>query len=420
MQLRNTALILLLLLGTSSAMAQLKIDAQYRSRLEYRDGYQKLAADGSTPAFFISQRARLIFGYETPNFKFRISPQDIRVWGDETTISATGPADNPSFDLFEGYAEVKLGNAGWMKIGRQEMKYDNERILGARNWGQTGMAYDALLFKLKLAQWNLHVAGSWNSLAENLTDNLYPASRIKSLNFIWLNRKFNDKFTLSLLHVAAGVTQTDSTNKLNFRQTSGLYTEYKSGNFSSWADAYYQFGKSKSGLDVSAFLAQAEVSYKTGIITPGVGYGFFSGNSTIGSQMKTDHVFDILYGARHRYFGLMDYFRTYSSNTKQGGLTDLNYFVDCKLSKTVSLKNAGHFLGLAQTNTSTPDKKYLGYENDLLLNYKFADWGAFEAGYFFIMPTEALKELQGVAKDKYSHYFYAMLTISPTIFKQAQ
>lgn len=403
-----------------AAEAQFKIDAQYRSRLEYRDGYQKLAAEGATPAFFISQRARLSFGYETEKFRLKVSPQDIRVWGDQPVVSATGPADNPSLDLFEGYIDLRLGNAGWITIGRQQFKYDNERILAARNWSQTGMSYDAAVFKLKLADWNLHFGGAWNSLAENITDNMYPGGRIKSLDFLWLNRKFGDSFSLSLLHVVSGVTNTDTTNKLYFRQTSGFYTEYKKGGFSFWGDAYYQYGKTRTNMDVSAFLAQAEAGYKIGMITPGIGFGYLSGNSVIGSEMKTDHVIDILYGSRHRYFGLLDYFRTYSSNTKQGGLSDLNFFIDVKVSKTLSLRNAGHFLSLAQTNASTPENKYLGYENDLLLNYKFADWGAFEAGYFFILPTDALRQLHNVPNNKLSHYFYGMLTISPTIYKQTQ
>lgn len=420
MHLKNISFAILLMIFSIGVKAQFKIDAQYRSRLEFRDGYQKLASDGSTPAFFISQRARLSFSYETPNLRVKISPQDVRTWGDQPNMSATGPADNNTFDLFEGYAELKLEKAGWMSVGRQQLKYDNERILGARNWGQSGMAYDALVFKLKLSEWNLHMGTSWNSLAENVSNNLYPSNRIKSFNFLWLNRKFNDNFQLSLLHVASGVTQTDTTNTLNFRQTTGVYTEYKSGVFSIWGDAYYQYGSNKSGLDVNAFLAQAEASCKLGKITPGAGYGYVSGSNIVGAGMKQDKVFDILYGARHRYFGLLDYFRVYSTDTKQGGLTDLNFFVDYKATKTLSFRNAGHFLGLAQTNTATPADKYLGYENDLLFNYKFADWGALEGGYFFIVPTDALKTLQGVTNDKFSHYFYMMLTISPTIFKQAQ
>jgi hypothetical protein len=411
---------LLLMSFSIGAKAQLKIDAQYRSRLEFRDGYQKLAAEGSVPAFFISQRARLSFSYDAPNFRIKISPQDVRVWGDQANMSSTGPGDNPSFDLLEGYAELKLGKAGWVTIGRQQLKYDNELFLGARNWGQAGMAYDAVVFKLKLAEWNLHFGSSWNSMAENLTGNLYPASRIKSVNFLWLNGKVTENLTLSLLHIASGATQTDTTSKLYFKQTSGIYATYKNENFSFWGDAYYQYGKTKTDMKISAFLAQAEAGYKLRNITPGIGYGYVSGNSVIGSEMKTDHVIDNLYGTRHRYFGLLDYFRNYSSGTKQGGVTDLNLFIDYRISKTVNIRNAGHFLALAQTNTSTPEEKYLGYENDILVNYKFADWGALEGGYFFIVPTDALRSLQGVTNDKHSHYFFIMLTISPTIFKQAQ
>jgi hypothetical protein len=416
---QKITIFLLLAAIAVNVKAQFTLDAQYRNRAEYRDGYQRLAPEGAIPSIFLSQRTRLTFGYETPFLKIKITPQDVRVWGDQQSMSNTGPGDNPSLDLFEGYAELKLGNAGWMSVGRQQLKYDNEVILGARNWGQAGMSYDAVVFKLKAGKCNVHVGSSWNSLAESNKNNLYLSSRIKSLSYLWINHKFNDKFMVSVLHVASGVTVTDTTNKIRFRQTSGLYTEYKSGGLSAWGDVYYQYGKTRADVDVSAMLAQAEAGYTLGKFTPGIGIGYLSGNSKIGAEAEADHVIDILYGgARNRYFGLIDYFRNYSTDTKQGGLTDLNFFISYKPSKTVTLRNAGHFFSLAETNASTPDSKYLGYENDLQVNYKFADWGMLEGGYFFILPTEALKKLHGVQDDKFSHYLYLMLTLTPSLFKQ--
>ena len=397
--------------------AQFKIDAQYRPRFEYRDGYRKLATSGSTPSIIISQRTRLSFSYETEKLKLKFTPQDVRVWGDEQLASSTGVyGDKASLDLFEAYAEIKTGNLGWISVGRQQFVYDYQRLLAARNWNQNGLAYDAVVFKLGVSQWNIHAGASWNSLDATLSDNLYLPNRIKSLNYLWINRKFNDKLNFSFLHIASGVTETDSTNTLYFRQTTGIYTNYKSNSLKLRGNAYYQYGKNKIGTNISAFLIDADAGYTIGKLTPGLGFSYLSGNKNPGGA--TDNLFDVLYGARHRYFGHMDYFRNFAKHTKEGGLVDFYAYLEYKFSKTLSLTNIGHYFQLAQTNALTPNDKNLGYENELMLKYKFSDYGSIKSGYVFYLPTESFKIIQDVTNDKLSQFFYLELTLKPTLFKQ--
>ena len=52
------------------------------------------------------------------------------------------------------------------------------------------------------------------------------------------------------MHIASGVTQTDTTSKLNFRQTTGFYIENISDGLNFWADAYYQYGKNQEGMPI--------------------------------------------------------------------------------------------------------------------------------------------------------------------------
>jgi len=409
-----TAISLFVVLETQ---AQFNIDAQYRSRFEYRDGYRKLVTEGSTPSTIISQRARFSFSYTTENLKLRFTPQDVRVWGDEQLASSTGVyGDNASIDLFEGYAEIKMGNVGWISVGRQQLVYDQQRLLAARNWNQNGIAYDAVIFKLVVNQWNIHGGSSWNSLDATLFDNLYLPGRIKSLNYLWANRKFSDLLNFSFLHIASGVTETNNTNTLYFRQTTGIYTEYNNGGLKLNGNAYFQYGKNKTGKGVSAFLIDADAGYKIGNLTPGIGLSYLSGNNDPGGS--TDKLFNVLYGARHRFFGHMDYFRDFAKHTKEGGLADFYAYLEYTFSKTISLTNIGHYFQLAQTNINTPNDKNLGYENELMLNYKFNDWGSIKSGYVFYLPTESFKILQGVSNDKFSQFFYLELTLKPTLFKQ--
>lgn len=410
-------LLLLFLAGSPALFAQFKIDAQYRNRFELRDGYQKLAVDGATPAAFISQRTRLSFSYETEELKVRFTPQDVRVWGDEQLASSTGVfGDYSSLDLFEAFVEIKTGDAGWLSVGRQQLVYDNQRILGARNWNQNGIAYDAVVYKWHPQSWDVHFGGSWNSTGENSSDNYYDSARIKALSYVWAKHSLAENWDLSLSHVASGATRSETENKLYFRQTTGLYSTYKNGDLNLWGNVYYQFGKSQVGEKVNAVLVDAEASYKLGKLTPGIGLSYLSGNRKTGAEQDTDHLFNILYGARHRFFGGMDYFRSFDSHTKQGGLADYYLFLDCKLSKKTSLKNTGHYFCLAQTNPTTPDRKKLGYENDLTLKHKFAGWGELESGYFFYLPTGSLKTIQGVDNDKFSQFIYLQLTVTPSLF----
>lgn len=409
-----TAISLFVVLETR---AQFNIDAQYRPRFEVRNGYQKLATEGSAPSVIISQRTRLSFSYITEKLKLKFTPQDVRVWGDEKLASSTGVyGDNASIDLFEGYAEIKMGNVGWISVGRQQLVYDHQRLLAARNWNQNGIAYDAVVFKFEISQWDIHAGSSWNSLDATLSDNLYLPNRIKSLNYLWANRKLSDQLNFSFLHIASGVTETDNTNTLYFKQTTGIYTEYNNSGLKLRGNAYYQYGKNNTGKDVGAFLIDADAGYNTGNLTPGIGLSYLSGNND--PDGSTDKLFDVLYGASHRYFGHMDYFRDFAKHTKEGGLADYYVYLKYKFSKTVTLANIGHYFRLAQTNPNTPNDKNLGYENELMLTYKFNDWGSIKSGYVFYLPTESFKTLQGVSNDKFSQFFYLELTLKPTLFKQ--
>lgn len=406
----------LLIQGTGPALAQLKVDAQFRNRLEMRHGFQKLAATNTEAVYFVSQRTRISFAYETEGLLLKLSPQDVRVWGDEQGSTGTGVfGDEASLDLFEAYAVLKTGTKTSVTIGRQQLVYDNQRMLAARNWSQCGLAYDAIVFKYALPDWNVHTAACWNSTGENSTDNLYSSARIKSLALVWAGYQPGDGRSLSLSYIASGQTKSETHSKQYFRHTTGVYGKLKQGDWNLSGNFYYQFGKNQTGADVSALLFDVESSCKLGKLTPGIGLNYLSGNNKAGG---TDRLFDVLYGSRHAFFGGMDYFRTFNSNTKEGGLTGCYGFLNWAFSEKTSLRNTCWYFWLAQSNENTPDKKSLGFENDLLMAHRFSKWGSLESGYLFYLPTESLKAVQSVADNGFSHYFYLQLSITPQLFNE--
>jgi hypothetical protein len=421
---KNKFQILLLLftvISFSNSKAQFNIDAQIRQRLEFRDGYQHLQPLNADPAMFISQRTRISFKYLTEQLKITITPQDVRVWGDEHMANMTGVfGDSASLDMFEGFIEAKIKNNTFISAGRQQLVYDNEWLLSARNWNQNGNSADAIVLKTKPLGWNLHFGLAWNSWGERISENFYPSNRLKSLNYLWVNKQISDRFNFSLMHLSTGVTKNDTSRTLYFRHTSGMFGKYKTEHFAADANAYYQTGVNRTGKNVSAFLGAVDIKYILDQFSIGGSIAYLSGNKSVGQNMKTDGLFDILYGARHKFFGFIDYFRNFENDTRQGGLVDYAITFEVKPLKTFSFSNTSHYFQLAQTNALTGPGKNLGFENDFIIKYKAADWCNLELGYCFFLPTHTLKKIQNSPQPKFSQFVYLQCTIRSVIFSQTK
>ncbi|WP_339648546.1 alginate export family protein, partial [uncultured Salegentibacter sp.] len=123
---------------TNSVYAQFNVDGQIVQRGEYRHGYGKLIEENQDAAAFIAQRARINVQYELEKFKFYVSIQDVRTWGNTPQVKA-----NDNFlSLHEAWAETFLTDNFSVKLGRQELNYDNFRFLGNLDWALQGRAHD--------------------------------------------------------------------------------------------------------------------------------------------------------------------------------------------------------------------------------------------------------------------------------------
>ncbi|MGL4632602.1 MAG: alginate export family protein [Leadbetterella sp.] len=166
-------LVILVLLGFQPATySQLSLTGQLRTRTELRDGLGNLSPLDSKAAAFTSQRTRLTFNYKWDRVVFQTALQDIRVWGqDAATISN---ADGNKLSTHEAWAEVILANSAdttikfrpiqnlSLKIGRQELVYDDVRLLGNLDWLQQARRFDAALLKAQHMGWVLDLGVGFN------------------------------------------------------------------------------------------------------------------------------------------------------------------------------------------------------------------------------------------------------------------
>lgn len=159
------------LLATSSS-AQFTLNGQLRTRTEVRNGLGNLVLKGARPAVFTSQRTRLNFGYKWDRLTFGATVQDVRVWGqDASTISN---ADGNRLMMHEGWGELTLFNKAdtmiktkgidlmSLKIGRQELNYDDVRLIGNLDWLQQGRRHDMALLKTVHRGWQFDIGVAFN------------------------------------------------------------------------------------------------------------------------------------------------------------------------------------------------------------------------------------------------------------------
>ncbi|KIC90792.1 hypothetical protein OI18_22770 [Flavihumibacter solisilvae] len=152
--------------------AQISLSAQLRTRTEIRSGFGNLVPKGSKPAVFTSQRTRINFGYKWNRLVFGAAIQDVRVWGQDASTITT--ADGNRLSLHEGWVDFTLLNKAdstikirlidllSLKIGRQELNYDDARLIGNLDWAQQGRRHDMALLKAMHHGWQVDLGYAFN------------------------------------------------------------------------------------------------------------------------------------------------------------------------------------------------------------------------------------------------------------------
>jgi len=446
---KKTALLLGFMLTGFYGFSQLNLSAEIRPRAEFRRGYALLPGSDVDPAFFISQRTRLNLQFSGEKFRFGMSLQDTRVWGDASLSSATGVfGDEASIDMKEGWIELLPREHHAFKIGRQYLVYQDDRLLSYRNWNQHSITYDAVLYKFSKNGFDLHVNLSYNNHKENIFGsdyNLYKEvlrfdsltqtvvselivqrPRIKTLNFLYLAKKIG-KSELSVIGLATGVQNPETSNVIYIKRTYGGFYKYTGERLNFRSTAYYQNGRNVNGLEVSAYMFHLLGDYKLNRFTLTAGIDYLSGQDQLNESeayMEKDHFFDIFYGNRHGYYGHMDYFSNMSVATRNGGLVDSYGGVTFKLTSNVDLKAMYHYFRLQNrvadlTNVTMALDKALGSELDLGFGIKILPGIKLDGGFSMMLPSESLEKIQKITpgESRFAYWGWLMLTAKPVLFK---
>lgn len=400
--------------------AQFKVQAELRPRFEIRDGIKAPLDSDDKAAIITTQRSRLNLSYNNENVELYMSFQDVRTWGDEKYKT-----DIPVLNVYEAYAGYTFNNNLGFRLGRQNLSYDNKRLFGDRNWNNVGASHDVALVKYSKNDFTGHLVMAYNNDKEKLSESNYPISYYKYLTFLWLNNKFSDNFSASLINVADGNQLKNSNDTILTRFTSGVYTKGKAGDFGFDAAFYYQFGTSPGNQDLGAHYFSISPSYKvTDDLKLLLGLEYFSGDDAMNDNNKSNS-FSKLYGNGHGPYGYMDYFTELPNHTKNGGLMDAYLKVDYVLGEKTTTELTFHNFQLTNNILDTISNpgvtaaadKQLGLEIDFMLKHKLNKAAEMRVGYSTMFASKSMEIIKGGDSDKYQQWFWLMFIFKPTLFE---
>ncbi|MCK4922373.1 MAG: alginate export family protein [Bacteroidales bacterium] len=416
-------LIIGFLLLSEISDCQFVLSGELRPRFEYRDGYKQLMNENENPALINTQRSRLNIAYKNQNISTRFSFQDVRTWGETTTKQ-----DIPGIHLIEAWLELFFNPHLSLKIGRQVLKYDDQRLLASTNWNNISSSHDVTLLKFNLNNFHTHLGLAYNNDMEKLTESYYPVKYYKALGYLWLSKSINENLNISFIDIIDGNQKDGSDDVIYFRKTFGSnvlfnFTDIRlktGGNF------YIQKGKGKTGTELDAYFYSANVGkYITDKLDVKIGIDYYSGNDGLDTSSLVNRAFNKLYGSGHSFCGYMDYFTSVDTNTKGGGLMDIYLTTKYTFSDKFLFQPYIHYFNLAnnvaiinQHDELIAIDKYLGTEVDLTIKYLFSEVTQIDFGYSFMFATKSMETIKSGNKNGLPQFAWIMITIKPEFFRK--
>lgn len=374
---------------------------QYRPRFEFH-GRKDFDTGESYKAF--SHRARLGLDATILKwFKVSMQVQDVRTWGEELNTLGDYVADG--FDVHQAYAELGCPYGLKVRIGRQEIAFDNQRIVGAVDWTQQARAFDAIrldynwgklnttIFYSKVSESEVYQA---TTNADGSKTTTKGAEADVDVGALWASYGGFKALQPSLLLLF----DRDNLAKRN-RFTLGLHLKGSpitgltySGEF------YFQTGTQGGGTsekNISSFLAALRAGYQIQVKTkPQFEFWFDYVSGDDDQSDDTIKTFDTLFATNHKFYGYMDFFLNLPKQTAGFGLIDVGGRFKMAPAKGFAFWLDWHWFNFAEEyRTSEARARNMGHEFDLVAAYKFNNYFKIVAGASVFVPRLGITCLTG-------------------------
>ncbi len=414
---RKVLLIAAMMMFSISLYAEFEGSIELRPRSEYSHGYGMLSGSDQDASLFTTQRTRLNGTYTTEGVKAKLVLQDVRLWGSQPQLVMN---EDFAVSIHEAWGEVDLFERISLKLGRQELIYDDHRIFGNVGWAQQARSHDVALLKFE-DSFKLHFGLAYNENS-NRTNSIYPGpDAYKTMQFIWFNNEVGN-INYSILFLNNGVPRTTMMDnqqnileqEIHFNQTVGPRIAYTNNGFAIDGYFYYQMGETvidTSTADLSAICFGVNVNGQvTDAFRAGAGFELLSGND-LGNEPAAsgeNKAFTPFYGTNHKFNGFMDYFYV-GNHVNNIGLMDIVARFAYKIKSSVLKLDIHQFMAAGDTGDQ---ESGLGTEIDFTVVIPANDFVTFQGGYSHMLPTETMQLLKGGEKDETQNWAYLMMSFN--------
>ena len=411
-------MLLSIIMSTNAYSGDVEVSGQIRYRFEMNNKDFNEDTAGNNSAFL---RSRLGLKFDpADDVTAFIQVQDSRISGEERNPDnskegtlADGMADR--IDFHQAYVTINNlhGHEGMsFSIGRMEVAYGGQRLMGAVGWHNIGRSFDGLKFGMKLGMASIDLFNfktfEGGALGDSSDSNVYGVHADLDIDPCGTTQVF-------LFHEQDTPTQTLK------RSTLGLYRHGMVGNAMTYeVDAAYQLGTAGvdtagTDIDVAAMMVGVRFNYSlmdmfaSPMIT--VGYDLVSGDD--GSDPLENTAFNTLFATNHKFYGYMDYFLNIPAHTGNLGLTDIVVGLKASPMPDHMVKVDFHIFNTAEdytlTDSSGSTATDLGTEIDITLARKYNSNVKFVLGASFFTPGDVMKEMKG--NEDSASWFYWMAVI---------
>ncbi|MCX6895101.1 MAG: alginate export family protein [Verrucomicrobia bacterium] len=444
--------------------AKWDIGGEDRLRAESRQGMAIAGVSGSVDFrdhgadvnnSYLLNRFRLHIGYTEKWWSIYAEAQSSTAYNDERFAYANVPAvagtakrkgagpEADNIDLHQAY--LTLGNLKEfpvsLKLGRQELSYGEERLVGAFGWNNIARVFDAAKVRWQNDWFGADFFTSHVVIPE---DGRFDVDN----GFDWFSgvyatsAKIVPKNTLDLYFLARNSSRSAVSEEPSpqFPQPTArdIYTvggrlKSKPGEFGGFdytLEGAYQFGSfapaataARLTQDAYMFVAQAGYTFTNVWSAPrlGVEYAFASGDSNAGDDKHG--TFENLFPTNHKFYGYMDFVSLQNIHDVRGTLT-------LKPTPKLNIAIEGHGFWLADTHDTFYNvgggarttggyganagyNSFVGTELDVVATYALPRNAKLEAGYgHFFTGDYVNQSLAGVGGATDANWFYAQLTLT--------
>ena len=311
--------------------------------------------------------------------------------------NANGALEDDPLNLHQAFGRLKLKNQehSFLKIGRFEMSYGDETLIGADDWSQVGRTFDGLHYTLQKPNEKFSLEAFYTNLSDDtggvamvgdVTNPANPDPTVTDNQFMGLNLNWERilRGEFNLFYFKRNEDQADASDELN---TTGFNWTRAKNNWSYYFQYAIQSGQTPmEGVDYGGQMQRITVSHELNHnVAAAIDYQNYTGDKS--STLDTFESWQSLYPTLHNILGYAHRINQEGPAFNQAGeptpntnigVEDLSCHLSWKPARKSATKLAYHRFRAHHLGANISPN--LGSEVDLLYSYQWSEDVAFELG----------------------------------------